>query len=434
MSKKKLLAILLALAVLIGLPAALRWLWPWSGTPPVIPVTDATNQPAPPPIRGLIREVSERDDVAHSNGDVHIRTADGAYYDFQLVGEFIALKARAGDLEVQIRQEPWQGASRTVSTNTAVAVNVAGDRVSFYMRPRTKLVVNGEAISSLNQPLALPRGGKVVPGDGSISIVSPDESEVRVTPHGGYLDLVVELARARNGKVAGLFGNFDGNPANDFAMRDGRNVELPGPNAAPLSPKDFRKKLYDDFGSSWRIGQAESMFEYDAGESVTTFADLKFPYELVSTATLDQAARSRAEDACKQAGVTDPGFLDNCVLDVAATGDTNFTKSAVRAQEEIKLRVGFQCRDIPDGGDKCTNFEPSLADARIGSAFSIEIETKTGDQTGLESFNCSLVDPSRKASCIIRTKGKVFAGAKVTRRYTLESGAAGEIKGEMRPR
>src|SRR5437879_1588967 len=154
MSRKQLLAILFALAVLIGLTAALRWPWPWSGTPPVVPVADATKQPAPPPIRGLIREVSERDDVAHSNGDVHIRTADGAYYDFQLFGEFIALKSNAGDLEVQIRQEPWQGSSRTVSTNTAVAVSVAGDRISFYVRPRARLIVNGEAISTLNQPLA----------------------------------------------------------------------------------------------------------------------------------------------------------------------------------------------------------------------------------------------------------------------------------------
>jgi len=432
MSKKRLLAILLALAVLIGLPGALRWLWRGIKSPPVVEAENRPRPPDPPPIRGLIREVSERNDVAQSNGDVHIRTADGAYYDFQLVGEFVALKSGAGDLEIQIRQEAWRGTSRTVSTNTAVAVNVAGDRVSFYVRPHSSMYVNGQSISSLSQPLALPKGGQIVPGDGNFSILCPDESEVRVTSHADYLDLLVELSRARNGHVAGLFGNFDGDPANDLTTREGLNIELLGPSMAPLSSDDLRKKLYDGFGNSWRIRQQESLFEYEAGKSTETYTDLKFPDELVSTTTLDGAARSRADEICRQAGVSDPGFLDNCILDVAATGEANFTRSAVKAQGEIKLPVGFQCRDMPSGGDKCTNFEPSLAGARIGSPFSIEIETMMGDAKRVESFNCSLVDQSRKASCIIRTKGKVFAGASVTRRYTLESGEPQEDKGTMR--
>ncbi|MBR0851715.1 VWD domain-containing protein [Bradyrhizobium diazoefficiens] len=434
MSKRRLLEIFAALVALVGVAGALQWLWQQTHKrtepPPVVKAESVRPpEPEPEPVRGLIHEVDERD-VASSNGDVHIRTADGAYYDFQLVGEFVALRSDSNDLEVQVRQRPWQGSSRTVSTNTAVAVGVAGDRVSFGSGSGGGLYVNGKATQlAAGEAMALPKGGKIGVSNGALAVIWPDESEVRIVPHGTWLDVVVELVKSRAGHVAGLFGNFDGDPKNDVVARDGTRVELSSTDA-----KELRRKLYDVFGQSWRLRQSESLFDYAAGESTATFTDLKFPYEIVTTASLETGARARAEEICKRAGSIAASFLDSGILDVVVTGDAGFTESALKLQESVKLPEGFQCQDMASGGDKCTNYEPSLANARVGSPFRIDLDTMTGDVKGTESFDCTLVDAARRASCTIRTRGKVFAGAVITTRYTLDSGEVREEKGTMERR
>ena len=49
-------------------------------------------------------KIGAPDDGA-DNGDPHIRTVDGKYYDFQAVGEFTLLRDTEG-LEIQVRQTP----------------------------------------------------------------------------------------------------------------------------------------------------------------------------------------------------------------------------------------------------------------------------------------------------------------------------------------
>jgi hypothetical protein len=74
-------------------------------------------------------------------GDTHITTLDGVKYDFQAVGEFVALQGDGGDnLEIQTRQtavatqgpgnDPYSGLTTCVSVNTAVAARVGNSRVS----------------------------------------------------------------------------------------------------------------------------------------------------------------------------------------------------------------------------------------------------------------------------------------------------------------
>ena len=38
-------------------------------------------------------------------GDIHVQTLDGAIYEFQSAGEYVASRSTAGDLEVQLRLE-----------------------------------------------------------------------------------------------------------------------------------------------------------------------------------------------------------------------------------------------------------------------------------------------------------------------------------------
>ena len=65
-------------------------------------------------------------------GDIHVQTMDGATYEFQSSGEFIASRSTAGDLEVQLRLEST-GFSSYVSIATAVAVLVDTSRVSVAL-------------------------------------------------------------------------------------------------------------------------------------------------------------------------------------------------------------------------------------------------------------------------------------------------------------
>ena|SRR5271165_3003884 len=335
------------------LAALLAWLADHyvTATPPsngtqvsVVPVTSASTDNG----ASMEGDVSDQND-ADSTGDVHIRSGDGAYYDFQLVGEFIALKSKTDNFELQVRQTPWHASSRTVSTNIAAAMNVNGDRVGVYVRRQNLLYVNGTP-TPLSSQIALPKGGRIVSNGYFVSVVWHDGTTIKVTLNGDFMDVLADLPPSRAGTVAGLFGNFDGNPLDDLTARDGERMVTWDKARARPAPIEIKGVLYGRFGSSWRISQAESLFDYGPGESTKTYTDLNFPYTIVSLDELGATTRQQAEAQCRQAGVTDARFLADCILDVAATGDSAFIQSAARAQGDIKMTVGFECGDQPEGG------------------------------------------------------------------------------------
>jgi hypothetical protein len=429
-----------AVALSILLAAGLGAYW-WRhffasdiGVPPAPVKVEAppiTSPPQLPPRRPIHGDVTDRN-VAVSNGDVHVRTMDGAYYDFQLIGEFVAVQSHSDNLQVQVRQAPWQGSSKTISTNVAVAMNVAGDRVGVYIGKPAPLYINGAPGPSVDQPIRLPNGGALSRSGNRITVVWPDETTVNVDFRGSYLDLSIALADMRAGKVSGLFGNFDGDLNNDLVPRNG--ALEPDLAALKTDAVAYRKYLYDKFGNSWRVQQVSSLFDYDAGESTETWTDLRFPYQIVYAAALDEASRQRAVNVCKSAGIDDERFLENCVVDVGVTGESAFTESSLQAQTDVLLPEGFECRGLRNGITKCTDYKPSLPEARIGEKLQITLETMVGDTKQVESFDCSPVDAKRRAACSFTTRGRVFEGSNTTERYLLESGTFQEEKGTMRPR
>jgi hypothetical protein len=264
-----------------------------------------------------------------SSGDPHLLTPDGLAYDFQAAGEFIALKSTADDFELQIRQEPV-GTSTVASMNTAVATNVAGDRVGVYVARQPALEVNGQPTTLGDESHPLPRGGRVERQGARYVIVWPDQSVVEVTLRSQYLDVVVRLASARQGQVGGLLGNADGGAANDLTTRGGTVVEVAG-----LAAETLRTRLYGEFGDSWRISQAESLFAYGPGEDTSTYTRPDFPSALVTASDLPAMARGMAEAVCRQAGITGAAFLADCALDVGVTGNAEFAASAAAVEAAI---------------------------------------------------------------------------------------------------
>jgi len=301
---------LLLLGVLAAAPAA----------PAVAPNLQVppTPTPTPTPIPGTSGPIGP----GSSFGEPHLRTPDGLAYDFQAAGEFIALKSTADGLEVQVRQEPL-GVSTVVSINTAVATNVAGDRVGVYVGTQPPLWINGQPTTLDGESLSLPHGGRVERQGARYAIVWPDQTVVEVTLRSQYLDLVVRLAPTRQAQVFGLFGNADGGAANDLTTREGTVVEVAG-----LAGEAVRSRLYGEFGDSWRISQAESLFDYGPGEDTRTHTRPDFPSALIAASDVPPMVRGVAEAVCRQAGVTEGDFLADCVLDVGLTGNPEFAASA----------------------------------------------------------------------------------------------------------
>lgn len=263
-----------------------------------VPPCDPPAPPPPPPLPYM-----------PNWGDPHLVTLDGLMYDLQLVGEFVD-STDGGGFVVQTRQAPFRG-SRTIASNSAVALDIAGDRVAFYASSPGFFFLAG--VQTPQSSLSLPNGGRLFVQDPStIVAVWPQGDQVRVELSGGIFNIGIAPLPSR--QVRGLMGNRDGNRANDLTLRDG----------TVLPSSLTREQLYGQFGESWRVTEEESLFDYAPGESTATFTDRTFPDEPVRAASLPPAQFAAASAACKSAGVTEENLLEACILDVGASNDTTF--------------------------------------------------------------------------------------------------------------
>ncbi len=248
-------------------------------------------------------------------GDIHLETGDRAHVDFQAGGEFLAVTSPDHALQVQARQEAVLGGT-LVTFSTAVAASVNGDRVGVYADEPSFVMVDGKPVTAADLAEQLPHGGSLERHGGLVTVTWPDRSQLTISRIANTLDYWLVPSTAIAPTLGGLLGNADGNPANDLTSRDGTVLSLTDP--------DFHTKLYAQFGDSWRITQAESLFDYWPGESTATFTKLDIPSAEVTVGTLDPAARTMAQGVCSAVGVRTEPLLDDCLIDVAMTGDASF--------------------------------------------------------------------------------------------------------------
>lgn len=277
-------------------------------------------------------------------GDVHIRTPDGLVYDFQATGDFALTHSTSGDAMLQARQTNLPNNNR-ISINTAVALNVAGDKLEFYVKPERGFYLNGVPTDFPTSQLQLSRGGIISPSSGNdFTIVWPDGNtgaRVVLVRNNSHID--TGIARLNGSHTyEGVCGNLDGNLQNDMQVRGGNQLSMPATHAQLIT-----------FGDSWRVQPNESLFTVATSQADGWITQTTSDVQLVSynphatnqtddadvpltLLDFDPVKRAEAEQTCQNAGVSEPIALAACTYDVAATGDEAFVESAQTFQTSME--------------------------------------------------------------------------------------------------
>ena len=310
-------------------------------------IDDDDDDPPPPPDGG----------EGDSYNDPPMVSFDRLYYDFQAVGEFVLVESASEDLIIQVRQEPISETNQSVSINTAIATVVDGQRVGLYFDREQPLLIDGS-------PTEIPSDGPLILGDGRIfrqgniyTIVYPTGDQLVAEILGWRIDIKTFLAEGREGEVAGILGNNNGDRSDEIALRDGTVL------SQPVSDR----QLYTEYANSWRITQAESLFDYEPGQDTNTFTNINFPVGTITIDDLDPVARQAAEALADAAGLTDPILRESAIIDLVLTRaeDGTFDQSIIeRALEsqipEEALIIDFPPRAFDDFDSTIVNTSVSI--------------------------------------------------------------------------
>jgi Ca2+-binding RTX toxin-like protein len=164
---------------------------------------------------------------------------------------------------------------------------------------------------------------------GDDGIVDSADAQVKAFDNGNHINLEV----LRFGSVHGLLGDSDGNPNNDFQLRDGTK----------LSPNPSWDEIHGKFADSWRVGLDENLFKTNP---IPVIPD---PPQFISLATLAQQnpqGVAKAFAKGREFGIAEGAFLNGGVFDFVVTGDEGFLKGAKQIADlalqngDIKIPLG----------------------------------------------------------------------------------------------
>lgn len=252
-----------------------------------------------------------------TGGDPHLKTFDGARIDLQQVGEFLA--AHTDDFEVQIRTAPW-GSSETISVVSGLAISFGDHRLTVQLGQDPMMLLDGSPLDMSDyEPVELGDYGITYWAD-VLAVRGPDglaAGASGVSPGSGALHVAVDTGVADR-QWQGLMGDANGDRHNDFQSRDG--TILP----QPATQSDY----YASVSNTWRISDAESLFDYQPDENTATFTDMTFPRTIMTFDDIDPGLRQQAATVCITAGVTEPHALQDCIFDFAVTSDMSFVRAS----------------------------------------------------------------------------------------------------------
>ena len=305
-----------------------------------------------------------------SYGDPHLKSYDNARYSFQTVGEFILTKSSDGNMEVQARQK---SSREDISLNTAVAMNVGGDRVGIYAsdfpdgNSSTPVRVNGQAVQVDTRPYFLNNGGTIRRSNGVYIVDWPTGESVSTQVRGGsmpFLNLTVQVYPCSRGGYIGLMGNANGSQRDDYNTRSGGVSVFSSPRGKET---EYMKKqrlawIAQDFADDNRINQATTLFDYPIGTSTLSFTDRSFPRVHRTIEDMTPEKRETARRVCANNGIGNDD-MEGCIFDNGYLNIPPSPRYVITDPSE-----GAVLADAGDGGIR--NVNDPRKPAKPGASFS----------------------------------------------------------------
>lgn len=274
--------------------------------------------------------------TGRSFGDPHFSSFDGNGFSLQSVGELILAKSKNGLFELQARQK---ASGQDFSLNSAVAMNVCGDRFCVYTDDipdsdmSTPFRLNGRPIHIETATYYLPHGGTVRHKGREYTINWPTGEKVTLQMGAsgnfgnfGFMNITTLIYPCVMGGYEGVLGNANGVPNDDLRTPDNN------PNHAELfasmnqfgnmlgtannndAERTYQDRLTREFGNYWRVTNLNTLFDYGIGNSTASFTDYNFPQIHRTINDLSNPQRTTAQRNCEAMGLT--GYeLNACIYD-----------------------------------------------------------------------------------------------------------------------
>ncbi len=269
--------------------------------------------------------------TARTYGEPHLVTFDGARYSFQTVGEFVLTKSTSG-LEVQSRQKSIRD---DFSVNTAIAMNVGGDRVGIYASDMpgngqirgnsgTPVMVNGSPVNiEVGKAYFLNNGGTITRSGKTYAVTWPTGEVVQAKFHGWFMnDVSIQITDCSEGLFDGLLGNANGVQSDDFrGMNNVAGMNFPrGGGVLGTGSREMEQQrlafLANSLGDAYRVTQFTSLFDYGIGQSTLSFTDRSFPRVHRTMSEIPQNRRDQARRNCQNRGISQRD-MNGCIFDNA---------------------------------------------------------------------------------------------------------------------
>lgn len=263
-----------------------------------------------------------------SFGDPHMVTFDRSSYSFQTVGEFVLTKA-SGRFEVQTRQKPQRD---DFSLNTAVAIQLYGDRLCYYAEDvpdgsNLPLWLNGKPLQLRGRTYYLPHGGTVRLVGRNYIIAGPMGERIILDIRGGqtgFINVTFEIPRCHNSALTGLLGNGNGISFDEFEINRQNNsnsmagfIGMNAPEFASITEdleQRYQHQLIKDFAEVHRVKPDSSLFDYRPGLTTDFYTDRSFPRLIRTFSSIPNNRRDAARNRCREQGVSEDE-LNGCIFD-----------------------------------------------------------------------------------------------------------------------
>jgi len=295
--------------------------------------TDSTGRNEWNQISSVVSRPSCTPVTGRTYGDPHLSSFDNATYSFQTVGEFVLAKSETQNMEIQTRQQPQ---SDDFSLNTAVAMNVGGDRVCIYANEKpdnvstSALRLNGSPVNITRSTYFLPHGGTIRYSSNTYTITWPTgevaNAQIRHSSSMNFINLTVQVYPCAQQDLQGLLGNANGREQDDFETGSVKNrpaymaFSSFGNSQMQQASNDMEKEylafLARDYANDFRVTDQTTLFDYGFGQNTLTFTDQSFPRVHRTVGDLPNDRQIAARKTCEDQGVRG-AELKGCIYDNA---------------------------------------------------------------------------------------------------------------------